>query len=109
MRGEAFAASLVVRSQNFYGGTEKNDGKFWIVGDLADTAMAHLPDLESVTAALQSLCINKSTYYTSSGCYLFRPLAILAELTTSTKTDRYAHSNKQKRAQSAGALQSSET
>jgi len=42
IRGEAFAASLVVRSQNFYGGTEKNDEKLGIVGDLPDIATAYL-------------------------------------------------------------------
>ena len=45
MHGEAFAALLVVRSQNFYGQTEINDQKnLWIVGGLADIAMAQLSD-----------------------------------------------------------------
>jgi hypothetical protein len=49
-------------------------------------------------------------YITSSGCYMFRLVAILSELTTNTKTDRYAHSNTQKHTQqSAGAPQSSKT
>jgi hypothetical protein len=45
LSGEAFAASLLVQSRNFYGRTEKNDEHLGIVGDLADTAVAHLPDL----------------------------------------------------------------
>jgi len=40
---------------------------------------------------------------------MFRLVPIRSELTTNTKTDRYAHSNTQKRAQSAGALQSIQT